>query len=91
MGAVADGIKLKTMSKKKNKNEQLENGIIYEFVTNKNGVSIKKCCASCERHELHDASGPKRNCTLKGKIVDKSDCCMNWIISEQTNKIRLSK
>ena len=66
-----------------------DNGIITEFVDNKNGVNIKKCCASCIYKEPYDAQGPRRLCTKRDKLVDKSDCCGDWLISEAIDKIKL--
>lgn len=60
-----------------------------EFTENKNGVTIKKCCASCKNHEPHDSEGRHRKCTLKDKIVDKSDCCGSWKISEAIDNLKL--
>ena len=65
--------------------------VIPEFMTNRNGVNIKKCCASCALHDLYDYEGPRRMCKLKGKIVDKSDCCSKWVISDFINNIRINK
>lgn len=68
-----------------------EAGVIPEFTVNSNGVTIKKCCASCAHKTLHDTEGPKRKCTYGdcGKIVDKSDLCKNWLISDAIDKIIL--
>ena len=65
--------------------------VIPEFTTNKNGVKIKKCCVSCALHDLYDFEGPRRKCKPKGKIVDKSDCCSKWVISDFINNIKLSR
>ena len=65
--------------------------VIPEFTTNKNGVRIKKCCASCALHETYDHEGPRRKCNLKGKVVDKSDCCGEWAISDFINNIKTKR
>ena len=65
------------------------NGVLTEFIRNKNHVKIKKCCASCKTHEHYDSDGPRRKCTLYGKVVDKSHCCEDWCISEAINEIKL--
>jgi len=62
-----------------------------EFVKNSKGVSIKKCCASCALRAPYDNEGPRRKCKLNGKIMDKSDCCSKWVISEFINNITLSR
>ena len=76
------------------------NGVFVEFTLNSNGVKIKKCCASCAHHELYDSDGPKRLCKKhtmidddneKPKVVDKSDLCGDWSISDQINRIKLNK
>ena len=73
-------------------------GVLAEFTVNKNGVPIKKCCASCKHHEPYDSEGPRRACKKhteivddkeRAKIVDKSDCCGDWFISEQIDIIKL--
>lgn len=65
--------------------------VIPEFTTNKNGVRIKKCCASCALHDLYDNEWPRRKCKLSGKVVDKSDCCSKWVISDFISNIKLSR
>lgn len=75
-----------TMSKK---GKKAVNGVVYEFTNNKNGVMIKKCCASCKHHEPYDSEGPRRMCTLSQKIVDKSECCGDWCISKEIDDIKL--
>ena len=65
--------------------------VIPEFTKNKNGVNIKKCCASYALHDLYDNEGPRRKCKLKGKVVDKSDCCSKWVISDFINNIRTNR
>ena len=76
------------------------NGVFVEFTLNSNGVKIKKCCASCAHHELYDSDGPKRLCKKhtmieagkeKQKVVDKSDLCDDWSISNMINGIKLHK
>ena len=64
-------------------------GVICEFTKNKHDVTIKMCCASCKYHEPYDSEGPRRMCTIRKKIVDKSDCCGDWKISEQIDDIKL--
>lgn len=64
-------------------------GVLAEFTVNKNGVTIKKCCASCKHHEPHDQEGPRRKCKPKNKLVDKSDCFCDWCIIEQIDIIKL--
>ena len=67
-------------------------GIIPEFVKNKYGVTIKKCCASCQTHEPYDSEGPRRLCTFgnQNKIVDKSDLCSCWRMSDMMAKVKLN-
>ncbi len=75
-------------------------GVIEEFTLNSNGVKIKKCCASCAHREPHSSDGPQRLCTKhtmqvdgkeKPKVVDKSDLCGDWSISDMINGIKLTK
>lgn len=75
-------------------------GVLEEFTMNSNGVRIKKCCASCAHHEPYDSDGPRRLCKKhtmiqngkdNPKVVDKSDLCGDWSISETINKIKLNK
>ena len=65
--------------------------VIPEFTKNKNGVNIKKCCASCALHDMYDNEGPRRKCKLNEKVVDKSDCCSKWVISDFISNIKLSR
>lgn len=69
-------------------------GIIPEFVKNRYGVTIKKCCASCQTHAPYDSEGgPRRLCTYgneEKKIVDKSDLCCCWTLSEMMAKVKLN-
>lgn len=76
------------------------NGVFVEFTTNSNGVKIKKCCASCAHHNPYENDGPKRLCkkhtTTEGgnekpKVMDKSDLCNDWSISNFIDKIKLNK
>lgn len=56
-----------------------------EFVINANGVKIKKCCASCQTHDLYDSEGPRRLCTFvkkSHKVVFKDEVCGHWSISD---------
>lgn len=85
------------MAKNKVKTDAV-NGVLVEFTENKNGVTIKKCCASCKHHEPHDNEGPRRDCMkhlvivgdkVQPKVVDKSDCCGDWAISDAINSIKL--
>ncbi len=68
--------------------EGIKFDVVPEFVKNKNGVTIKKCCASCALHGMYDYEGPRRKCNLNDKIVDKSDCCGKWLISDFINNIK---
>lgn len=79
--------------RKKNEEEKTKaiDGVVYEFTPNKHGVSIKKCCASCQTHEPLDSDGPRRLCTKHDKPVDKSDCCDDWSMSDAINRIKLRK
>ena len=67
-------------------------GLLYEFVRNKKGTLIKKCCASCKYKDAYDAEGPRRLCRItpnvKDRIVDKSHVCRDWEISEDINKVK---
>lgn len=67
-----------------------ENAIIDEFTLNMNGVTIKKCCASCETHAPYDSNGPRRMCTFNNVnlVVQRDDCCRHWSISAEMNRIR---
>lgn len=67
-------------------------GIIEEFEKNKNGVNVKKCCASCQTHSPYDSEGPRRMCTYnkRHKIVKKWDLCSNWTMSEMMSKVKLN-
>lgn len=69
--------------------------IIPEFSTNKNGVRIKKCCASCLHHQPFDPEGPRRQCMLgegkkKKRIVYKFNLCRFWTISEMIDNIKVN-
>ena len=84
------------MSKKKE--TKVVKGVVCDFTKNKHDVTIKMCCASCKHHEPYDSDGPRRACKqhikiVDGKetykIVDKSDCCGDWQISEQIDDIKL--
>jgi hypothetical protein len=75
-------------------------GVLEEFTLNSNGVKIKKCCASCANHEPHSSDGPKRLCKKhttiedgkeKPKVVDKSDLCGDWSISDMIDGIKLNR
>ena len=67
-------------------------GLLYEFVRNKKGTLIKKCCASCKQKQPYDAEGPRRLCvvdpTVKNKIVNKSHVCRDWEISDEIDQIK---
>ena len=67
-------------------------GLLYEFVRNKKGTLIKKCCASCKHKQPYDAEGPRRLCvvgpTVKKKIVNKSYVCRDWEISDEIDQIK---
>ena len=74
------------------------NGVLEEYTVNSNDVIIKKCCASCAHHEPHSSDGPKRLCKKrtmledgkkKPKVVDKSDLCKDWSISDMIDRIKL--
>lgn len=66
-------------------------GVVPEFTLNKNGVRIKKCCASCTYKEPYEREGSHRKCFHSGKIVDKSDLCGHWIISEIIDDINIKQ
>jgi len=85
------------MSKQKTK---AAGGVVEEFTLNSNGVKIKMCCASCAHHDPYNSDGPKRQCKKhtmieggkeKPKVVDKSDLCNDWSISDMINGIKLNK
>ena len=67
-------------------------GLFYEFVRNKKGTLIKKCCASCKHKRPYDMEGPRRLCTKdpteKNKIVNNSHVCRDWEISEDMDMIK---
>jgi hypothetical protein len=68
-----------------------DTGVMPEFTRNKNGVRIKKCCASCRFKDYKGFSDRKRLCKREDevKVVDKSDCCQNWAISDEINVIKV--
>lgn len=74
------------------KEKKEKKAVIDEFVTNQNGVRIKKCCASCATHKPYDSQGPRRLCTYdqQNKVVRKDDLCSLWSLSEAMNVIRLN-
>jgi len=76
------------MTKKKEKDLAVD--VVSEYTTNRNGVKIKKCCASCQHHQPVDQNGPHRLCTFNGakKIVFKFELCRSWGISDAINDIR---
>lgn len=67
-------------------------GLYYEFVRNKKGTLIKKCCASCKFKGAFDTDGPRRLCRIdpnvKNKIVDKKNVCGDWEISKEIDQIK---
>ena len=67
-------------------------GLFYEFVLNKKGTLIKKCCASCKFKDAYDTEGPRRLCRIdpnvKDRIVDKKHVCREWEISDDIDKIK---
>jgi len=67
-------------------------GLLYEFVRNKKGTLIKKCCASCKYKDAYDTEGERRLCRIasnvKDRIVDKKHVCRDWVISEEINKVK---
>lgn len=63
-------------------------GVFCDFTQNKNGVTIKKCCASCKHHEPYYHDDDRRKCKLSKKTVDKSECCSCWHISDQIDRIK---
>ena len=67
-------------------------GLFYEFVRNKKGTLIKKCCASCKYKDAYDTEGPRRLCrvdpTDKNRIVNKKHVCREWEISEDMDMIK---
>lgn len=64
-------------------------GIIPEFTRNRNGVRIKKCCASCYFQHPFDKDGPRRLCNCgEPRIIRKDDLCGHWWISEFINNIK---
>ena len=66
-------------------------GVQYEFVYNSKGTLIKKCCASCKYKQPKDQEGPRRTCTYnpnETQTVYKSDCCVFWNISEETDRLK---
>ena len=77
---------------KKDKILKESDGLFYEFVYNKKGTLIKKCCASCKYKDAYDTEGPRRLCrvdpTDKNKIVDKKHVCREWEISEEIDMIK---
>jgi hypothetical protein len=64
-------------------------GVFYDFTKNKNGVTIKKCCASCKHHDSYDIERDQRKCKLSQKIVSKRDCCGCWHISSRIDGIKM--
>jgi hypothetical protein len=67
-------------------------GLFYEFVRNKKGTLIKKCCASCKHKDAYDTEGPRRLCrvdpTDKNRVVNKKYVCREWEISEDMDMIK---
>mgnify|MGYP007130622267 FL=1 len=67
-------------------------GLFYEFVRNKKGTLIKKCCASCKYKDAYDTEGPRRLCRVdpldKNRIVNKKHVCREWEISEEMDRIK---
>ena len=70
--------------------------IVPEFCPNKNGVPIKKCCASCKHHQPLDDKA-HRLCAYgvglsadegEKKVVFKFEVCQHWEISDAINDIR---
>lgn len=60
-----------------------------EQTLNKNGVKIKKCCASCE-YKDYDKGG-NRLCMRGNGHVLKDKVCPLWHISEKSNNINIDK
>lgn len=74
-----------------NKATKVIEGVVTEFTKNVNGVSIKKCCASCATHDPYDSEGPRRKCKKHNKVVDKSDCCNDWCMSDAINRLKIKR
>ncbi len=72
--------------------EKENTGVIDVFTTNKNGVRIKQCCASCQTHAPYDSEGPRRLCTIakRKKIVKKNDLCSAWTMIEMMSKVKIN-
>lgn len=52
-------------------------------VTNKYGIKIKKCCASCLHKRLNNEK--TRNCTLGETNVNPKYLCPSWAMSVEPN------
>ena len=64
-------------NKKENKNMGKKQ---LELVSNRFGIGVKKCCASCQQKEYDDQY--RRICVLKGKCVRGCEVCDNWSMSD---------
>ena len=64
-----------------------------EFTENKNGVRIKKCCASCKHHKAYNPESNKRLCYVRSepKMVFKDEVCGYWSISDEIDRIKLRR
>lgn len=61
---------------------------MIEFAKNKNGVRIKKCCASCQ-FMAYGKGNEERICCMGEGSVPKNWCCEDWTISPVKNNIKM--
>ena len=54
---------------------------VMKYVVNENGISVKKCCASC-RFKKNIRLMTVRNCTKKKMQVEPDFICNHWEMSE---------
>ena len=54
---------------------------VMKYVVNENGISVKKCCASC-RFKKNIRLMTMRNCTKKKMQVEPDFVCNHWEMSE---------
>ena len=63
--------------------DEINEAFVKEFTTNKYGIPVVKCCASC-KHHLSEGVERKRICKLSGKKHDLEYFCgSSWKMSEK--------
>lgn len=59
-----------------------------ETAINRNGVKIRRCCASCRHREIKDDG--TRLCAKMFLLVKPLFCCSQWAMSAERNNIKVT-